>query len=99
MSGKASLAVFLGLALLAANVWRAGANQASISAHWKTWLLELGGVVVASFIANTTDGAATVVIVAFVILWVLFLINTVGKTAGQQGSPKPSTSQKAGMAA
>jgi uncharacterized membrane protein YtjA (UPF0391 family) len=83
VTGTASLGIFLGLALVFANVWvrdrqaLTDLGQLKIdTGAWKPVLLELAGVMVAGFIAGSSPNAAKVVLVLFVILWVLFLINT-----------------------
>jgi uncharacterized membrane protein YtjA (UPF0391 family) len=83
VTGTASLGIFLGLALVFANLWvrdrQALTDLGDLkidTGAWKTVLLELGGVMVAGFIAGSSPNAAKLVLAFFVILWVLFLINT-----------------------
>lgn len=90
MNGKAGLAVFLGLALVVANLWSTqrsaftalGKGKLELK-DWGTIGLEFGGVIVAGFIAGVSSNAATMVLVLFVALWVLFAINVWGKGKSQ----------------
>jgi len=78
MNPKASLAAFMGLALVLANLWKTGAiGPSGLGAvNWKNVGIEMGGVVVATFVANVSDDAANLVLVVFLILWLLFLMHT-----------------------
>lgn len=89
MDGKTSLVAFGGLALVVANAWSSGTLQdlahgqtpkSAKGAHWyQTPWGQLGyetlGVVVATFIAQASDGAANVFLVLVGGLWLLWLIN------------------------
>lgn len=104
MNGKASLAAFLGLALWGANAYRYNQTTPFISSsgsfnlsQWKTIGIGLGGVVVGTFVANVSDDAANLVLAAFVILWVLFLIHATAKGSTKttkSTSLKPASSGK-----
>jgi hypothetical protein len=97
MSGTAGLATFALLALVLANAWRTSRSTLTSLAQgkiatgpWKTIGLELGGVVVLAFVANASDGAAKVILVLAVGLWLLFAINVWGRA--------PATSTKGAAA-
>jgi hypothetical protein len=109
VSGKAALAVFAGLALVVANLWSTQRSAVQALAQGKLEIsdwgkigLEFGGVVVAGFVAGVSDSAATMVLVLFGALWVLFAINVWGKGQAQvhtSPSPAPLTVIQGGKAA
>lgn len=104
MNGKAALAVFGALALVAANAW-AGAGRQALSeltqAHWstafrdlKTVGLELLVVLVIAAIAQASDAAASLMLVVVLGLWILFAIHTWG--SGKATSTTSTVGQKGG---
>jgi hypothetical protein len=90
MSRKASFALFAGLALVLANAYRdtAKANGwGAVASSWKTYGLEAAVVVVAAYVANMADRAATVVLLILAVLWLLFAMHVWGWLPSSQSSP------------
>lgn len=89
MDGKTSLVAFGGLSLVLANAWTSGilqdlahgqtpkhpAGQHWYQTPWGQVGYEVIGVVVATFIAQASDGAANVFLVVIGGLWLLWLIH------------------------
>ena len=94
MNGKTSLVAFGGLSLVLANAWASGivqdlahgqtpkhpAGQHWYQTPWGQVGYEMAGVLVATFIAGASDGAATVFLVLIGGLWLLWLINHFAST-------------------
>lgn len=102
MSGAASLAVFALLGLWAANAWTTNRGTFSQLAAgnfqvsgWKTLGFELLGILVASFIAGTSDNSAKLILVFALALWVLFAINTWGGSKSKKAAPTTTTAKGA----
>src|ERR1039458_10510685 len=91
MTGKQSLMSFLGLALVIANAWTAPgspiqqltsgkiatdqtANHKWYATPWGKIGYETLAIIIATFV-GTMDGAASVILVFLVGLWILYLMN------------------------
>jgi hypothetical protein len=100
MTGKQSLIAFLGLALVIANAWTApGKPLQSLTSGkiatdttpghswyqtpWGKIGYETLAIIIATFV-GTMDGAASVILVFLVGLWILYLMRLKGQPAGTQ---------------
>ena len=104
MTGKQSLIAFLGLALVIANAWTAPgkplqsltsgkiatdttAGHSWYQTPWGKIGYETLAIIIATFV-GTMDGAASVILVFLVGLWILWLMNM---TSASHGANKAGT--------
>lgn len=105
MDGKASLVAFLGLSLVLASSWKSGAlkdfvqspaNSLKTNGPWYSSPMgqlgyETAGILVATFVANVSDGVADVLIAVLIGLWIVWLITWAAGRGGKPAGPQPAS--------
>ena len=97
MAPKASLALFAGLALVLANAYRETAQKngwSAVASSWQRYGVEAAVIAGAAFLADRSDRAADIVLLALAVLWLLFAMNTWGHAATSRSVPNPPQTAK-----